>query len=57
MSEEVINRVDEMVRKNNIKYKGKSLTTQIKKSRKLTSRPSSSMKSITRKNWLSSMQV
>lgn len=45
MSEEVINRVDELVRKNNIKYKGNDGIRQISKAKKLTSWLSKNMKS------------
>ena len=39
MSEEVIERVDELVRKNNIKYKGKGCMMKMSKAKKHTSRP------------------
>lgn len=38
MSEEVIDRVDQMIRKNNIKYKGNSLLSKTSKARRRMSR-------------------
>ena len=55
MSEEVIDRVDELVRKNNVKYKGKQMFIQMSKAKKLIGRHSSNIKNRPRKIYSETM--
>lgn len=55
MTEDVIDRVDELVRKNNIKYKGNKQLIQIKKIRKPMNRHLNNMKSIIKNSQQNSM--
>lgn len=49
MSEEVIDRVDELIRKNNMKYKGKHMFIQMSKAKKPISRHSNNTKNSPKK--------